>query len=311
MEPRGNERQGRSRLWAHSLEYNQEHAEDSGEIHRHLGQNVHNMGRRLHYKGTHHTTLSPKKTLLEPSHTNHPQSLPAPQTTLNILTLSNSSTIRSALHTLLTTTPYPLTLTILESRPRFEGADMAAQLLASLEKDKNYAALSRLSISIDPDCTAAHHARSTHLLLLGADRISSSDGSVSNKIGSLPAALCVRHVNPRARVVVLTDTDKIVRPGAEEGPEEVHPASEVQAAWSEATKEKLFGYERMPGGGSSISSSSGGDARKEIGSYGGWFEWVLPELLDVYVTEAGVLDCKGVMRMGGRIQELEERIFGS
>ncbi|PSN73406.1 nagb/rpia/CoA transferase-like protein [Corynespora cassiicola Philippines] len=237
--------------------------------------------------------------------------LPAPQTTLNILTLSNSSTIRSALHTLLTTTPYPLTLTILESRPRFEGADMAAQLLASLEKDKNYAALSRLSISIDPDCTAAHHARSTHLLLLGADRISSSDGSVSNKIGSLPAALCVRHVNPRAHVVVLTDTDKIVRPGAEEGPEEVHPASEVQAAWSEATKEKLFGYERMPGGGSSISISSGGDARKEIGSYGGWFEWVPPELLDVYVTEAGVLDCKGVMRMGGRIQELEERIFGS
>lgn len=67
------------------------------------------------------------------------------------------------------------------------------------------------------------------LLLLGADRIG-SDGSISNKIGSLPATLNVRQVSPSAKVVVASEIynvapdpyDHVVSPHTEDSTIRIH-----------------------------------------------------------------------------------------
>jgi methylthioribose-1-phosphate isomerase len=81
---------------------------------------------------------------------------------------------------------------------------MASQILSSTSAE----ARARLNVRILPDCAVATAAREAQLLLLGADRISAS-GNVSNKIGSLAAAVCIKTLNPKAQVVVVSDADKI------------------------------------------------------------------------------------------------------
>ncbi|KAJ4295536.1 hypothetical protein N0V90_007549 [Kalmusia sp. IMI 367209] len=208
---------------------------------------------------------------------------------LTILTLSNSSTIRSSILTTLSTLRFlHLTLHILESRPRFEGADMASQILSSISAE----ARARLRVRIHPDCAVATAAKDADMVLLGADRISAK-GDVSNKIGSLAAAICVKAMNPKAQVVVVSDGDKIVAPDAEEGEKEVHPDSEMMEAWGDDTRREVA--KRIEGDGVEV--------------FGEWFEWVSAGYVDGYVTEKGTLDTGGVEKAAAEIGELKRQIF--
>lgn len=224
-----------------------------------------------------------------PSHSNQ-----HPNHTLTLLTLSNSSTIRSCLYTLLTTLPeIKLTLHILESRPRCEGADLAAQLIASLPTSSH----SRLRIRIFPDCAVGPAVRDVDFVLLGADRIAPS-GDVSNKIGSLGVAVMARQeqAGTRAQVVVISEVDKIAANDAHGTGEnvEVHPASELMGAWAEETRKNL-----------------GGKMEKEaIDVFGEWFEWVPARYLDVYVTDNGVLSTGDVEAFSQKIADLSDKILG-
>jgi translation initiation factor 2B subunit (eIF-2B alpha/beta/delta family) len=203
---------------------------------------------------------------------------------IRILTLSNSSTIRTAiLHALAWLTDYNFHLTILESRPRCEGADMAAQILFAAS-DKG-----RLSIRIIPDCAVGTASRNIDIVLLGADRVSST-GDVSNKTGSLAAAMCAKQQNPNVTLVVVSDIDKIAASGLEEHAPERHPPRELSSAWTPDTRNQL-------------------EDRSNVEVFGEWFEWVPAKLVDVYVTELGVLELGDVERVAREIQELDEYIF--
>ncbi|KAF2449135.1 nagb/rpia/CoA transferase-like protein [Karstenula rhodostoma CBS 690.94] len=210
--------------------------------------------------------------------------------TLTILALSNSSTIRASILTTLSTLRFlHLNLLILESRPRFEGASMASHILSSTSAD----ARARLQVRILPDCAVATAARDAHIVLLGADRISAS-GDVSYKIGCLAAAVCVKTLNPTAQVVVVSDADKIVAKGVEDGAKETHPHSEMVVAWGDETRRELAG--RIANG--------------SVEVFGEWFEWVPAAYVDGYVTEDGTLDTQGVEKVAGEIGELREKVFG-
>ncbi|KAH7093173.1 hypothetical protein FB567DRAFT_433781 [Paraphoma chrysanthemicola] len=203
---------------------------------------------------------------------------------LRILTLSNSSSIRQALvRTLCDFPSMRVHLTVLESRPRCEGADMAAHF--SMTPFSN----PRLAITVVPDCAVATAARNIDMVLLGADRISFK-GDVSNKIGSLAATMCAKQQSKSAKIVVLSDSDKIAMPGGDMENHEIHPPSELSAAWSEETRRTLEGT-----------------ANVEV--FGEWFEWVPAGLVDVYVTEKGRLAVEDVVALANEVKTLDETIF--
>lgn len=93
-----------------------------------------------------------------------------------------------------------LELRILESRPLFEGASLASSLLSQF-KSQFPQGTKNLEVKIYTDASAAHAATGVDLVLLGADRISSTKG-VSNKTGSLPAVLSAKHIQPSVKVLV-------------------------------------------------------------------------------------------------------------
>lgn len=183
-----------------------------------------------------------------------------------------------------------LHLTVLESRPRFEGASLAAQIAEVMRKDHKQA-LSRLKISIAPDCAVGSIVRNVDVVVLGADRISAS-GDVSNKIGSLSVAACAKYCTEKVKVVVLSEIDKVVADREEEGEREVHHDSEVTDAWPREVRDGL----------------EAGDIKIDV--LGEWFEWVPKELVDVYVTERGVLSREEIGQCAEEIRVLEKRIFG-
>ncbi|CAO2655744.1 Nn.00g045470.m01.CDS01 [Neocucurbitaria sp. VM-36] len=206
------------------------------------------------------------------------------QSSVRILTLSNSSTIRAAiLHAISSLPDVIFHLTVLECRPRCEGADMAAQIYASV-RDKD-----RLSIQVIPDCAVGTASSDIDIVLLGADRISST-GDVSNKIGSLAAAICAKQLNKNVAVVALSDVEKIAAPGQDNGDVERHPSSELTSAWTAATRNQLEG-------------------KANVEVFGEWFEWVPANLIDLYITERGVLGTEDVERIAKEMKELDEYIF--
>ncbi|KAF2262750.1 nagb/rpia/CoA transferase-like protein [Lojkania enalia] len=202
---------------------------------------------------------------------------------IRMLVLSNSSTIRLAVLSVLQHYPdLGLDLVILESRPRFEGADMAAQLLDGLAEK------SRLKIEVVPDCAVGTVVGNVDVVLLGADRISSS-GNASNKIGSRAAAMCASALDCGIKVIVVSETDKIVAPGKGHGEIEKHPPDEITSAWKSETRNAL---------------------NNQVEVFGEWFEWVDANWIDGYLTEKGMLDREQVEEIGKALRELEEKIFG-
>ncbi|PWY74340.1 translation initiation factor eIF-2B subunit family protein [Aspergillus heteromorphus CBS 117.55] len=212
---------------------------------------------------------------------------------LVVLTVSASSTIRdSILDAYEGLDIDTLEVRVLESRPLFEGASVAASLVSGFRSRVQDVPGKDLRVKVYTDAAAAVAADGVDLLLLGADRISVEKG-VSNKTGSLPAVLSVRYASPEAQVVVLSDLEKINCPGSvvdDEHHEENDPA-EVVSAWRNDGVEAVRVLEEGMDG---EFVDDQGSSRVEVKNV--YFEWVPLYMVDAFVSEEGVLD-------GGRIRE--------
>ena len=211
---------------------------------------------------------------------------------VNILTLSNSSTIRAAVLAALDRLRWlKLHLTILESRPQCEGATMACMVLQQWRGTHSEELPSNLRVTLAPDCATAPVAREADIVLLGADRIARS-GAVSNKTGSLTAAICARHENPQALVVALSGVEKITATEAQpdDEPCESHSHDDLSGAWGKHVTDALNNHEI--------------DVRND------WFEWVPRELIDVYVTDEGVKKRDEIVAQAEEVGLLQAGLFG-
>jgi translation initiation factor 2B subunit (eIF-2B alpha/beta/delta family) len=220
---------------------------------------------------------------------------PGADGTTRLLTLSASSSlrecllfaIRSASDVDSTQTPRTIELRILESRPNCEGADFGVSLLDGLPHAHN------VRVVIGPESHVCIFAKDVDAVLLGADRISDK-GDVSNKTGSAAAAICAKTICPSATVVVLSETDKIAKPGqgvADE--EEIGELNEVTAAWKAET----------------VAKAQHAHAAGSLDVRNVYFEWVPRQFIDLYVTEEGKLDLHHIERFSQRINELEDNYF--
>ncbi|QKX54396.1 uncharacterized protein TRUGW13939_01482 [Talaromyces rugulosus] len=219
--------------------------------------------------------------------------------TLRILTLSSSSTIReSILHLLSTATGiHTVDLRVLESRPLFEGVTLASSILSPYQNRHDEDGRPKLNVTLYTDASAALASTDIDILLLGADRLA-ADGAVSNKTGSLPAVLAAKHVSPQAKVVVLSEVDKVAN--QDDHSEESNQPAEVMRGWREAaTGGRLKGLDVVD------ATAGRGPATVAVEVKNIYFEWVPPGLVDAYITNEGI---KGVSDIQRRSQWIGEQI---
>jgi translation initiation factor 2B subunit (eIF-2B alpha/beta/delta family) len=222
-----------------------------------------------------------------------------------IVTLSSSGTIRQCLLDLVwsfVSTERSLTLCILESRPKFEGAAFANSLLDGLQglrPQGRYQGfnpiLKNLKIEIVSDASAATVVEHADYLLLGADKVLSS-GNTSNKIGSLTAAVMAKTLNPTCKVVAVFETDKITgsSDGADHFKVEYNDEGEVISVWPTSVvtglaKNRKEGY--------------------RIVVKNAYFEWVPSKYIDEYITEQGRLGIEDIRKLSVESEELEKTLF--
>ncbi|KZF20324.1 nagb/rpia/CoA transferase-like protein [Xylona heveae TC161] len=211
---------------------------------------------------------------------------------VTIVTVSSSSTIRNCVKAALLEKPSrQIDLKIMESRPNFEGVSFASSLLSDLQKcgeqfTKN------LHVEVGTDVSAALMAKDADIVLIGADRIS-QHGDVSNKIGSLAAALLAKEARPDVEVVVLSEVEKIAGPGEiHEHGEENNDVSEVTEAWPLDEKAK-----------------SGFLREQNVAIKNIYFEWVPAKYVTSYVCETGVLAPADIRAQSKKVAEMEDEIF--
>ncbi|RAH48654.1 translation initiation factor eIF-2B subunit family protein [Aspergillus brunneoviolaceus CBS 621.78] len=229
-----------------------------------------------------------------------------PRDKLTILTVSASSTIRdSILDAYASLDIHLLELRVLESRPLFEGASIASSLISNFKSRFADTPHKNLRVKVYTDASAAIAAAGVDLLLLGADRLSATRG-VSNKTGSLPAALCTRHVSPDAQIVVLSDLEKINGAPSviDDDKHEGNSPLEVMTTWrSDGVKGVGVleeGMKAAAGPGSSKKHDPGNSAAT-VDVENIYFEWVPLHMVDAFVSEEGVMD-------EGRIREKSEQL---
>ena len=220
---------------------------------------------------------------------------------VNIVTLSSSSTFQSSMAEVLMYLPKSsrVNISILESRPLFEGVSLAGKLMKLPGSE-------RLRITLAPDSSIFHLLSTSNsaptLVVIGADRIL-PNGWVSNKSGSLPLLLTARHwalVSKRkVMIVVLSESEKISREGSlDVYEEESNDPVEVSSTWADL---------QIDG----VDAGSGPAGNSQVAVVNKYFEWVPSELIDLYVTNKGVLLSDTQIReQSRRITELESEIFG-
>ncbi|KAG6363695.1 hypothetical protein INS49_008796 [Diaporthe citri] len=254
---------------------------------------------------------------------------------VKVLTLSESSTITCALREAIANTEISLDLRILESRPLFEGVSLASSLArpvrppqASTKEPTSDAGqphkdtAPKLACTLFTDASSALASDDVDIVLIGADRIAET-GAVSNKTGSLPAILSAKHVSPKAKIVIVSETEKVATPGAAAAHvvENNNPA-QLMHAWTAG-----FNSERIRNAAGTIPSGAGGDTVHPSAygthhdSYNGsndvvevhvrnvFFEWVPPDLVDVYITERGQLTVADIAKHSETLGTEEERFF--
>lgn len=203
--------------------------------------------------------------------------------TINILTLSSSSTItESIVHVLKQGRP-SLDIRVLESRPLFEGVTMA-QKLATLTKTLS----PESNVTVYTDASAGIAAKDVDLVLIGADLIN-KEGDVSNKTGSLPAVLAAKHISPKAQVIALSEKEKILpfkAPGHED-----NDFQELIGAWGDVVPQEKA------------------DNIAHVNVKNVYFEWVAASLIDCYVTEEGVTSSDGIGNWAHDVQSRADRFF--
>lgn len=179
---------------------------------------------------------------------------------------------------------------VLESRPGFEGVEIARAVLDLVGSDAT------VDVQILTDAGVGWAVGEADFVVLGADRVT-GEGDVSNKTGSLAAAGLAPTVGNGCKVVVVCCEEKVVGDGgggvglaeAEAQGGEENEASEVTAAWPARAKE--------------VGELEGVTVRNP------YFEWVPSRFVDVYVTEAGEVGVEGLKRVAREREELEERLF--
>ncbi|KAE8366326.1 hypothetical protein BDV27DRAFT_170991 [Aspergillus caelatus] len=219
---------------------------------------------------------------------------------LKILTLSASCTIRECIAQLAQISDaQSIEIRVLESRPLFEGVSLASSLLEYLENEPN---IPKVNVSIFTDASVALAAQDVDFLLLAADRIA-ADGSVSNKTGSLPAALSVRHVSPSAGIIVVSELDKVAMQSCdtEAHTMENNESSEVLDAWQQSETVKGLGVIEQK------IQRKGRQVTVNVPNV--YFEWVPPTLIDAYICEDGVKLPSDFRKRSQWIKEQCERYF--
>ncbi|RJE25439.1 hypothetical protein PHISCL_02195 [Aspergillus sclerotialis] len=227
--------------------------------------------------------------------------------TLTILTLSASSTIRDSVVDVFASLDIEtLELRILESRPLFEGVSIASSIYSNFKAKFHSSDRKNLKISIYTDASAALASAGVDILILGADRISSTRG-VSNKTGSLPAVLSARHVSPNVKVLVISETEKVKEPCVGENDAEENNPAEIANTWSsDGVKGNQFIKESTS---SSGNAGTQGNVSVEVKNI--YFEWVPLSLVDGLVCEEGILGKDGIRERSEQLGEEIERFFGS
>jgi translation initiation factor 2B subunit (eIF-2B alpha/beta/delta family) len=208
---------------------------------------------------------------------------------IRVLTLGNSASVHTAIQLMLKDLRNAhVHLTVLDSRPRFDGADLATNLLDWVGEID---AESRLHICVVPDCAVASVVKSIDILLLSADRIS-ANGDVCSRMGSLVASICTKELQPKSKVVVIADGDKIVSPNALEMPTECHSIDSITKSWSRWTKESME------------------QVKDKVEIFVDSQEWVPKNLIDAYVTDSGLMDAEQVASFAEDMGTLESALFG-
>ncbi|KAM7215898.1 hypothetical protein V8F06_008754 [Rhypophila decipiens] len=250
---------------------------------------------------------------------------------LSILTLSESSTIYQALDSLISSSSsssrlqnLTLDIRILESRPLFEGVSLASKLTQSTKDSKSdqhgdQTRKKSHKITVYTDASAALASQGVHLVLIGADRVS-SNGSVSNKTGTLPAVLSARYVtsaaNPPAKIIVLTESDKIApslpaNNGDKDKPEN-HVIESNDPFYVTRTWESTASSDRIRASARTLVSTStqvvGMSVNVQVQNIS--FEWCPPDLIDGYITEKGQWTVQDIAQHSAQLGAEEARVFG-
>lgn len=219
----------------------------------------------------------------------------------NIVTLSASGTITTSLTNLIrihTKAGRKIKLTVLESRPKFEGVKVVNTLINSLNSEPEI--IENLKIEIVSDASIASALEDAHYLLLGADKVL-PDGSVSNKIGSQVAAIIASwkqsEQKSKCKVVALYQSDKITNStyDREHTKVENNDPGEVTKNWPTGFTEEIMNAKRI-------------GWQVEVRNV--YFEWIPRNLVHTHVSEKGLLSLGDIERIGNETRELEESLFG-
>ena len=215
---------------------------------------------------------------------------------INIVTLSSSGTITRCLSSLtlvLTTKGFNVSLSVLESRPNFEGVSFVNALLSALPLDPNV--IDKLTVDIVSDASMAAVTRNAHYLVLGGDKVL-PNGDVSNKIGTLSAAIVAKTINPKCHVIATFDTGKITASSFEGNHDKVeyNDEAEMIGAWPKGLFEELKEKRKL---------------NFKVRVKNAYFEWVTARWIDTYISEEGVLSIQDIDRLGKQSKELEDTVF--
>jgi translation initiation factor 2B subunit (eIF-2B alpha/beta/delta family)/8-oxo-dGTP pyrophosphatase MutT (NUDIX family) len=215
----------------------------------------------------------------------------------NIVTLSSSGSITRTLVRFVESTTKNrgyVKITVLESRPGFEGVAFVTTLLDSLREDKDIH--SHLKIEIVSDASIATVIGDAQYLIFGGDKVL-PNGNVSNKIGTLTAAMLSKELNPGCKVLALFTTNKITGSGfdSEHLKVEYNDPKELTSAWPESYRQQL--NENQENG-------------YQVEVKNAYFEWVPAKYIDQYISDIGALEKADIERLASEGEELEKRIFG-
>lgn len=264
----------------------------------------------------------------------HTASELGPGRPIKVLTISESSTITCALREVIANTDTLLDLRILESRPLFEGVSLASELSKSVTSSQVSTKAAtieagqrrkdphpKLQLTLFTDASSALASEDVDVVLIGADRIA-ENGAVSNKTGSLPAILSAKHVSPKAKTVIVSETEKVATPGAAAAHVvENNDPAQLMRAWTAG-----FNSEKIRDAADTIPSVAGGGTVQdayhphhdvyrgrsdavEVHVRNVFFEWVPPDLVDIYITERGQLTVADIAKHSETLGTEEERFF--
>ncbi|KAJ5771787.1 hypothetical protein N7520_002316 [Penicillium odoratum] len=227
------------------------------------------------------------------------------KTSLAILTLSASSTIRDSLVDAFASIHVPrLELRILESRPLYEGVRMASSIVSAFQTRFPCTSERELQITIYTDASAALASQNLDFVLLGADQISDC-GSVSNKTGSLPAVLSAKQISPKSKVLIITALEKVAGSTVDDyHSHEANDPKEVMNSWLACGVTEF----NTLNDGAKTAHHDQHHYMFEVKNI--YFEWVPAEAVDAYVCEEGTLNLAGIKEKAKEVNNKIERFFG-